>query len=113
MDIKEELEDRYSNIPKPVYNLMDIAYIKSRAKMLSIEEIKETPKEIVFKFAKDDEEYKNVFKELLKNYKDKVLLRFGEEPSFVFVENDLNKEEMLLTFKEMLSSLTKITKNKQ
>ena len=113
MDIKEELEDRYSSIPQPVYNLMDIAYIKSRAKMLSIEEIKETPKEIVFKFAKGDDSYKVVFKELLNHYKDKVLLKFGEEPSFVFVENDLNKEDMLLTFKEMLNDLTKITKNQQ
>ena len=51
MDVKEELEDRYSDIPEPVYNLMDIAYIKSRAKLLSIEEIKETPKEVKFKFA--------------------------------------------------------------
>ena len=26
MDIKDELEDRYSDIPEPVYNLMDITY---------------------------------------------------------------------------------------
>ncbi|MDZ7543745.1 transcription-repair coupling factor, partial [Clostridium perfringens] len=48
MDIKSELEDRYSEVPEPVYNLMDIAYIKSRAKILSIEEIKETRKEVKF-----------------------------------------------------------------
>ncbi len=35
-DIKEELEDRYSKIPEPVHNLMDIAYIKSIAKKLFI-----------------------------------------------------------------------------
>ena len=46
MEIKRELEDRYSNIPDSVYNLMDIAYIKSIAKCLYIEEIKETAKEI-------------------------------------------------------------------
>ena len=107
MDIKEELEDRYSEIPQPVYNLMDIAYIKSKAKMLFIEEIKETPKEIIFKFAKDDESYKNVFKEILMKYKDSVLLKFGEEPSFVFIDKEKNREEMLEFFKEMMDGLSK------
>ena len=113
MDIKEELEDRYSDIPQPVYNLMDIAYIKSKAKMLSIEEIKETPKDIVFKFTDNDESYKVVFKEILNNYKENVLLRFGEEPSFIFVNKEQNKEDMLAFFKEMLNNLTKKIKNKQ
>ena len=113
MDIKEELEDRYSDIPQPVYNLMDIAYIKSKAKMLSIEEIKETPKDIVFKFTDNDESYKVVFKEILNNYKENVLLKFGEEPSFIFVNKEQNKEDMLAFFKEMLNNLTKKIKNKQ
>lgn len=113
MDIKEELEDRYSDIPQPVYNLMDIAYIKSKAKMLSIEEIKETPKDIVFKFTDNDESYKVVFKEVLNNYKENVLLKFGEEPSFIFVNKEQNKEDMLAFFKEMLNNLTKKIKNKQ
>ena len=110
MDIKEELEDRYSGIPQPVYNLMDIAYIKSKAKALFIEEIKETPKEIIFKFAKDDESYKNVFKEILMKYKDSVLLKFGEEPSFVFVDKEMNREEMLEFFKGMMDELSKKSK---
>ena len=64
-DIKEELEDRYSSIPDPVRNLMDIAYIKSQAKSLFIEEIKENPKDIVFKFADGDNDYKKIFKILI------------------------------------------------
>lgn len=57
-DVKEELIDRYSDIPDSVNNLMDIAYIKSRANTISIEEIKEIKDEVVFKFAKDYEDYK-------------------------------------------------------
>ena len=53
MEIKSELEDRYSSIPDSVYNLMDIAYIKSICKGLYIEDIKETAKELRFKFVKD------------------------------------------------------------
>ena len=107
MDIKEELEDRYSEIPDAVYNLMDIAYIKSRAKLLSIEEIKETPKDVIFKFVQGDEEHKRVFKKLMDKYKDNVLLQFGETPSFIFKQRDQKKEEMLAFFKEMLENLIK------
>lgn len=107
MDIKEELEDRYSEIPDAVYNLMDIAYIKSRAKLLSIEEIKETSKDIVFKFVAGDSEHKNIFKKLLEKYKENILLQFGETPSFIFKQGNIKKEDMLSFFKNMLDNLIK------
>ena len=100
--IKEELEDRYSNIPEAVYNLMDIAYIKSLAKSLSIEEIKEMPKEIRFKFVEDFRGYNNIYKVLLKQFKENVVLYFGEVPSFAIKLNTIKKEEALNFYKEML-----------
>ena len=107
MDIKSELEDRYSEIPDPVYNLMDIAYIKSRAKMLSIEEIKETPKEIKFIFADSTTNINKIYKYLLQNYKDKLFLMFGEKPYFGVRISEIKKEEVLILFKEILDNLTK------
>ena len=68
-DVKEELIDRYSDIPDSVNNLMDIAYIKSRANTISIEEIKEIKDEVLFKFSKDYEDYKKIFLKLLSDYK--------------------------------------------
>ncbi len=107
MDIKAELEDRYSEIPDPVYNLMDIAYIKSRAKILSIEEIKETPKEIKFIFADGNNNINNIYKYLLEYYKDKVFLMFGEKPYFGVRISEVKKEDILVLFKEILDNLTK------
>ena len=108
MEIKDELEDRYSDIPDSVYNLMDIAYIKSKARELNIEEIKETPKGIFFKFADGDKEYENVFKVLLEKYKNNVILKFGSNPEFEFKQNNIKKEEMLAFFKEMLDNIIKV-----
>ena len=68
-EIKEELEDRYSSIPEAVYNLMDIAYIKSLAKELLIEEIKEFKSEVRFKFPKEYKKVNYIYHILLKNYK--------------------------------------------
>ena len=107
MDIKEELEDRYSDIPDPVYNLMDIAYIKSRAKLLSIEEIKESGNDVIFRFQAGDSDYEKIFKIIIEKYKDSIMLKFGEIPSFIFKLKDQKKENMLAFFKEMLENLIK------
>ncbi|WP_291651457.1 transcription-repair coupling factor [Clostridium sp.] len=107
MDIKSELEDRYSEIPEPVYNLMDIAYIKSKAKLISIEEIKETPKDVKFIFADGIRNLNNIYKYLLENYKDKVFLMFGEKPYFAVRSSEIKKETVLGFYKEMLENLTK------
>jgi len=104
-DIKEELEDRYSKIPEPVYNLMDIAYIKSQAKSIFIEEIKETPKEIIFKFAQDESEYKKIFKTLMDKYKKSVVLKFGTNPYFAFKLKDIKKESKLEFLKEVFNDI--------
>ncbi|MDU3526462.1 transcription-repair coupling factor [Clostridium sp.] len=107
MDIKSELEDRYSEIPDPVYNLMDIAYIKSKAKLISIEEIKETPKEVKFIFADGIKNLNSIYKYLLENYKDKVFLMFGEKPYFAVRSSEIKKETILGFYKEILENLTK------
>ena len=66
MDIQEELEDRFSDIPASVYNLMNIAYIRSIGKKLGIEEIKERKDEIIFKFESQGRIDENVIKGIIK-----------------------------------------------
>lgn len=104
-DVKEELIDRYSDIPDSVNNLMDIAYIKSRANTISIEEIKEIKDEVVFKFAKDYEDYKKIFLKLLSDYKENVLLKFGDKPEFRFNTREVKREDLLEIFKTMFDKL--------
>ena len=104
-DVKEELIDRYSNIPDSVYNLMDIAYIKSRANLISIEEIKEVNDEILFKFAKDYDGYKKIFHILLSDYKNNILLKFGDNPEFRFNTKEVKREDLLEIFKSMFDKL--------
>ena len=112
MDIKSELEDRYSEIPDPVYNLMDIAYIKSLAKILLIEEIKENQKEIRFKFQKGFKNVNKVYRVLLSKYKDNVVLYFGETPFFAVRINTIKREEMLNFYKELLKELIENSRKK-
>lgn len=111
-DIKAELEDRYSAIPEAVYNLMDIAYVKSLAKLLFIEEIKETPKEVRFKLPKGYKKINEIYNVLLKKYKDNVVLYFGEAPFFAIKINTIKKEEIINFYKDLLKELIENSRKK-
>ncbi|PKK40145.1 Transcription-repair coupling factor [Clostridiaceae bacterium JG1575] len=39
--VKEELEDRFSDIPDPTYHLMDVALLRAKAKALGVSEIRD------------------------------------------------------------------------
>ena len=106
MEIKSELEDRYSSIPDSVYNLMDIAYIKSLCKGLYIEDIKEIAKELRFKFIKGYKGFEGIYSVLLKQYKDDVILYFGETPSFAIKLDNIKKEAALEYYKKLLEDIS-------
>ena len=112
MDIKSELEDRYSSIPDSVYNLMDIAYIKSICKGLYIEDIKETAKELRFKFVKGYKGFEGIYSVLLKQYKDDVILYFGETPSFAIKLDNIKKEAALEYYKKLLEDISENSQKK-
>lgn len=104
-EIKEELEDRFGDIPKSVYNLMDIAYIKKDAKKLSIEEIKENDNYISFIFTKGYQQHYGLFKKLISKYKGDVILKFGETPMYILKNKEQKMNKMLENVKEILKYL--------
>ncbi|WP_244834278.1 transcription-repair coupling factor [Clostridium sp. BJN0001] len=104
-DIKDELNDRYSSIPDSVLNLMNIAYIKSLAKNVCIEEIKENKDEIRFIFQDDTCDYIKIYKYLINNYRKKVILEFGEKPCFIIKMSEIKKEEELEFLKKLLHDI--------
>ena len=46
-DVQHEIEDRFSDIPRPVETLLNIAYIKSMCKKLKIEKVRQVKNEII------------------------------------------------------------------
>ncbi|MDP4088250.1 MAG: transcription-repair coupling factor [Bacillota bacterium] len=102
MDVKEELEDRFSEIPQSVYNLMNIAYIRSLGKQLGILEIKERGSEVNFQFEDRDRLSDNLIKALMKKYSKKIVFKLGEKPNIAYKLSETKKEDALVTFKEML-----------
>ena len=105
MDIKEELEDRFSTIPDPVYNLMNIAYIRSMAKDFGIEEIREKGQEVVFQFDSRNSFNDKIMKAIMKKYNKNIIFKLGEKPAFGFKLQTINREDMLGIFKNLMEYL--------
>lgn len=102
MDIQEEIEDRFSDIPTSVYNLMNIAYIKSIANKSGIEEIKERNLEVEIKFESREVISKELVKGIMDKYKNRVLFKMGDSPVIGYQLKGQKKEELIDHLKEFI-----------
>lgn len=105
-EVKGELEDRYSDIPTTVINLMDIAYIKGKANSILVEDIKEDNETVSFRFKEGDKGYKAVYAKLLQKYKNDIILQFGQKQVFMVKVRDKKKEDELKFLKEIIDYIT-------
>ncbi|MBV1816692.1 transcription-repair coupling factor [Clostridium cochlearium] len=108
MDVQEELEDRYSNIPLSVQNLMDIAYIRSIAKELRIEEIKEKGEEILIQFQSIDDLNQKMMVDIKTKFSKTVSFKFGEKPALVYKLEEIKKEDLLNKLKKFIEYIKNI-----
>lgn len=107
--VREELIDRYSDIPHPVDNLIDIAYIKSLAKKLGIEEVKEQKTEVILQFESKDRIGDNIVKEILKQHNKLLVFKFGtDKPCISYKITQIKKDELLDNLKKILEYLNKL-----
>jgi transcription-repair coupling factor (superfamily II helicase) len=108
MEVKEELEDRFSEIPASVYNLMNIAYIRSIAKGIGIIEIKERGHEVNFLFEKKERLKDSLVKGILEKYSKKVTFKLGDKPIIAYKTAEIKREELLSVFKEFVEYMSKL-----
>ncbi|WP_027625384.1 transcription-repair coupling factor [Clostridium lundense] len=110
IDVQEELEDRFSDIPPSVQNLMDIAYIRSIAKKLSIEDIKEKGSEVLVQFENIDALNEAIRNGVKSKYNRIIAFRFGSKPILAYNLNNIKKEELLNKLKEFILFIESICK---
>lgn len=109
MDVQEELEDRFSDIPDSVNNLMTIAYVRSIGKRLGIEEIKEAKDEIVMTFESKDRIHPELAKAILNSYMKFITFKLGEKPAIAFKLKDVRAIDKLKVLKDFFEFMNKIT----
>ena len=113
-DMKDELLDRFGEIPKPVDNLLRIALIRVAAHKLFITEVKGKNERIQFTFRPDARIKVEGIPEVIKRHKDTLSFTAYGNPFFTYryyksgvlekdAENILSSAEMLLKeFEELL-----------
>lgn len=105
MDIEEELEDRFSDIPISVYNLMNISYIRSLGKKLDVEEIKEISNEVVFQFQDKSSLKEKIVKIIMDKYSKQVAFKLNEKPAIGYNIKNIKKEQLLPIMRNFLEHI--------
>ncbi len=105
MDIEEELEDRFSDIPISVYNLMNISYIRSLGKKLDVEEIKEISNEVVFQFQDKSSLKEKIVKIIMDKYSKQVAFKLNEKPAIGYNIKNIKKEQLLPIIRNFLEHI--------
>ncbi len=108
LDVREEIEDRYGNIPNPVYNLLDIALIKGMAHELFITLVSENNTWVTFKYKDDAILYPERISEVLEGYRNKLKFVGGKEPILKINLENTPKKERLSNIKSILHELKKL-----
>ncbi len=102
--IEEELEDRFGEIPHSVNNLIRIAYIKSLARNIGVEELKQKSNEVLFIY-KDNLKMDTVkIQNIIKNSNKKIYYKAMEtKPTFAYKFSD--EKKLLCDLEKILLSL--------
>lgn len=108
LDVQEEIEDRYGNIPQTVYNLLDIALIKAMAHQLYITLVRENQKKVTFKFKEEAPLDATALPELVKIYGKKMKFIAGKEPSIIVNLEEDDPKQLLGNIKNILHSFNKL-----
>jgi transcription-repair coupling factor (superfamily II helicase) len=105
MEIQDELIDRFSDIPTSVENLMNIAYVRSIAKALGIEEIKERRDELWFQFESKDWIKNELVSALIGEYSKSISFKEEKKPTIVYKLMDIKREELIPKVRSILERM--------
>lgn len=103
-EIKEELQDRYSDIPDSLYNLMDIARLKFYASQAGVIEVKDRIKDILITFESAEKLSVKKVEVFMQNYHKQIAFQ-KDTPSVSVVLKEKDPDLMLRTLTEMMKKL--------
>lgn len=112
MELEEEIEDRFSDIPNTVYNLMNIAYLRTLAREVGILEIKETRAEILIIFENRRYLTSEIVGFLLQKYKRDVVFKLGDVPALAYKFIGVKKEELIKNLIALVKDISVVSKEK-
>ena len=104
-DMQDELIDRFGDMPTAVENLLEIAFIKSKAHAAYISEITEKASELHFVMypkAKVDVDKIDSF---MQGYRGRMRMSITKAPTFILKIKPMNKKELLKCVESVINEL--------
>ncbi len=108
LEIQEEIEDRYGNIPETVYNLLDIALIKAMAHDIYITLVSENRRQVLFKFKENAPLNSDALPELLQKYGRQMNFINGKESMIKVNLGEVVRKDLLGNIKNILHDFKKL-----
>lgn len=111
--LKEEMEDRFSDIPDVTYNLMDVALLKAKARSLGITELRDRGNYVLLTFAKDRgirPEFIGVI--LSDDFKGRVKVGMEDKPQLSFYYKN-TKEKLIRDLGKFLDALNETVRSEE
>lgn len=110
IDIKDELIDRYGDIPEEVESLMDIAFLKTLAKQCGFTGVTQKEELIIFQISKSSSggAVPMFLGGLMDKYPRRIMLNASSNPYITFKLNNLNGREILANIKILLQDIIKL-----
>ncbi len=105
VDIRDELLDRYGDIPNSVENLIQIAYIKALAGDLNFVSISEKGDSIIFQIKDEKSISPDSIGRLAAKYKRQILFNAGANPYILYKITANNREKLLENIKSILHDI--------
>jgi transcription-repair coupling factor (superfamily II helicase) len=107
-DVRDELIDRYGDLPKSVENLLEIAIIKSMANVLDIVAIQEKNNSIILEIKKDANLNPEKIPDLINEFNNKLKFTINDKPQFVLTISKEEKKRIFRYIKNLLQSINQL-----
>ncbi len=108
LDMKDELIDRYGDIPKETELLIEVAFIKNLAAKLGFASIKEKEDAILFIFSEHGGLPLEKIGELMSKWKGKLMFSAGKQPYLSLRTKGYKPREVIENIKILLHDLQKL-----
>ncbi|MFA6940727.1 MAG: transcription-repair coupling factor [Clostridiaceae bacterium] len=111
MDIIDELIDRFSDMPPAVENLIQIAYLKSTANSLGIEEVKQRDREIGLFFPNGYNVNQKLILSIINNKQGRISIKNKPKPYISIDIKGVDREKILDVLLEILNCMKTVVES--
>lgn len=108
IDIKDELIDRYGDIPEEIENLIEISYIKTLTKECRFIGIQQKDDIILFQLGKSSKNVSLYLGKLMDKYPRKIMFNASSNPYISYRLSNINGKDILTNIKILLHDIIKL-----